>query len=170
MTRGRKPKPTHLKLVTGNPGRRPLNEREPNVPRAIPTPPEHLSELALAEWERITPDLYNAGCLARIDRAAIAAYCQAYARWVHAEQQLAKYGMMVKSPQKVITKRAKNGSVVEEKSGGFPMQSPFLAIANRAIDQMVKIAAEFGMTPSSRSRIEVGGQEDAADPAREFLA
>jgi hypothetical protein len=44
MAKGRKSKPTHLKLVTGNPGRRPLNPKEAKVTPAkvLPEPPEHL--------------------------------------------------------------------------------------------------------------------------------
>jgi Phage terminase, small subunit len=36
---------------------------------------------------------------------------------------------------------------------GFPVQSPFLAIANRQTEIMMRIASEFGFTPASRSRI-----------------
>ena len=32
-TRGRKPKPTALKVLEGNPGKRPLNDREPVPPK-----------------------------------------------------------------------------------------------------------------------------------------
>ena len=39
MAMGRKPKPTHLKLVTGNPGRRPLSAVEAQVVPALPSPP-----------------------------------------------------------------------------------------------------------------------------------
>jgi hypothetical protein len=36
---------------------------------------------------------------------------------------------------------------------GYPIQSPYLAIANRQADLMVRVASEFGFTPASRSRI-----------------
>jgi phage terminase small subunit len=36
---------------------------------------------------------------------------------------------------------------------GFPIQSPYLAIANRQAEIMMRIASEFGFTPASRSRI-----------------
>lgn len=75
--RGRKPKPTHLKLVTGNPGKRALNENEPKPPPSLPSPPSHLDEEARLEWERLSEQLYALGCLSEIDRAALAAYVQA---------------------------------------------------------------------------------------------
>ncbi len=97
--------------------------------------PEHLSEEAEREWQRISGELESLGLLSRVDRAALAGYCQAWARWVEAEQQLKRFGVIVKAPS------------------GFPVQSPFLAIANKALEQMRQFLTEFGMTPASRTRI-----------------
>ena len=71
---GRKPKPTALKLVTGNPGKRPLNDHEPQPEAAIPEVPAHLSGEAKAEWDRIVIRLHPLGLLTDLDRAALAAY------------------------------------------------------------------------------------------------
>ena len=67
--------------------------------------------------------------------AAFAAYCTAYGRWVEAEQALQTHGVLMKSPS------------------GFPMQSPYLTVANRAMEQMRSLLSEFGMSPASRSRV-----------------
>ena len=48
------------------------------------------------------------------------------------------------------------------------MQSPYVAVANKQVDIMVRIAAEFGMTPSSRTRIRVG-EKTPEDPFEAFL-
>ena len=130
--RGRRPKPTRLKVITGNPGKRPLNKNEPK-PR--PAVPDCLTDAAKAEWERISQELLSLRLLTSIDRAALAAYCQAWGRWVEAEEALKKHGVVVRSPN------------------GFPIQSPYLAIANKALDQMRAMLTEFGMSPSSRSRV-----------------
>ncbi|MEX2227480.1 MAG: phage terminase small subunit P27 family [Dehalococcoidia bacterium] len=108
---------------------------EPDVVSDIPTCPRELSKTAKREWRRIAPELAQLGLLARIDRAALALYCDAWARWCEAQQALQKYGVVVKSPN------------------GFPMQSPYLAIANKALDQMRLLLGEFGMSPSSRTRV-----------------
>lgn len=134
---GRKPKPTNLKLLTGNPGKRPINKSEPKPDRCIPAPPEHLSKHALVEWGRITEHLFRLGLLSDVDRAALAAYCQTYGRWVEAEGELKASGLMIKTT---------NGNVI---------QSPLVGIANKAMELMHKFLTEFGMTPSSRSRIGV---------------
>jgi hypothetical protein len=74
---GRKPKPTVLKLITGNPGRRPLNRREPKLRPGIPSCPPHLSPEAKREWSRVIPLLAECRLVTEVDRAALAAYCQA---------------------------------------------------------------------------------------------
>lgn len=132
--KGRKPTPAHLRLVKGNPGHRPIPE-EPTVPLEIPEKPEHLSALASQEWDRITPLLHTAGLLSLIDLAALSTYCQAFGRWAEAEQALKEHGVLVKSPN------------------GFPMVSPYLTIANKSMEQLSKALVEFGMSPSSRSRV-----------------
>src|SRR5690348_3709942 len=95
---GRRPTPTTLKVLRGNPGKRPLNPKEPKPPTAIPIAPQHLTEIAKAEWDRIAPKLAQLGLLTDLDRAALAAYCCAYARWSEAEEALKKTGTVVRSP------------------------------------------------------------------------
>jgi P27 family predicted phage terminase small subunit len=91
------------------------------------------------------------GLLSKIDRAALALFCQAWARWVEAEEALKRYGVMVKSPN------------------GFPMQSPYLAVANKAMEQMRALLAEFGMSPSSRTRVHATPQVDEEDELEQWL-
>lgn len=133
--RGRRPKPTRLKILTGNPGRRPLNESEPKPGTAIPECPPELGPVAQKEWQRLVGELCALRILTNLDRAALAAYCGAYALWAEATENIQKFGTMVKSPS------------------GYPIQSPYVAIANRQAEIMMRIASEFGFTPASRSRI-----------------
>ena len=142
---GRPMKPSQLKALEGNPGGRPLNEAEPAPEVEIPDCPGHLSPEAMAEWARIVRELYNLGLISQLDRAMLAAYCQAYGRWVEAEQKITEAGAM--------------GAIVNSPNG-YPMMSPWLIIANKALDQMHKFAVEFGLSPSARSRVasKVGDQ------------
>jgi P27 family predicted phage terminase small subunit len=133
--RGRKPTPTRLKAITGNPGKRPLNEDEPRPDTEIPDCPPELGESARKEWDRLVGELGKLRLLTQLDRAALATYCGAYGLWAEATEAIQKYGVMIKSPQ------------------GFPIQSPYLSIANRQAEIMMRIASEFGFTPASRSRI-----------------
>jgi phage terminase small subunit len=113
MIRGRRPKPTRMKALTGNPGKRPLNAHEPRPEPAAPECPPELSPIARQEWMRLTAELAKLNLITHLDRGALATYCGAYALWAEAMVQIQKYGTMVKSPT------------------GYPMQSPYLAIANR---------------------------------------
>jgi P27 family predicted phage terminase small subunit len=91
--------------------------------------------LARQEWDRLVKDLTARESLTKVDRGPLAIYCAAYALWVEAIEAIQKYGAMMKSPT------------------GYPVQSPYVAIANRQAEVMLRIACEFGFTPASRSRI-----------------
>jgi P27 family predicted phage terminase small subunit len=86
--RGRKPVPTAIKQLHGNPGKRPLNLNEPKPAVALPSCPAHLSPSARAEWKRLARYMHDLGMISELDRAALAAYCQAWGRWVEAERRL----------------------------------------------------------------------------------
>lgn len=155
---GPKPKPTHLKLIQGNPGRRPLNNAEPKPIRQQPQPPAELNDDAKIEWARVSEELYRLGLLTGIDRAALSAYCQAYGRWITAERSLAE--MAIRDPQM-------RGLLIKTKSNNV-IQNPLVGVANRAMSDMMHYAVEFGMTPSARSRIRAEGIRDE-DPAEKYL-
>jgi P27 family predicted phage terminase small subunit len=140
--RGRRPKPTRLKVLTGNPGKRPLNATEPNPEAAVPDCPLELGDVARREWNRLVGELASLRMITNLDRAALAAYCGAYALWAEATEAIQKYGTMIKSPS------------------GYPVQSPYVAIANRQAEIMMRIASEFGFTPASRSRIATPSKTD----------
>ena len=146
--RGRKPKPTALKMLEGNPGGRPLNEAEPKPQKKAPRCPTWLEDEAKREWKRMAKVLEQLGLLTEMDMAAFAGYCQAYARWKEAEEFLTQHGSMVRTPN------------------GYLQQVPQVSIAQTNMKIMLKFCEQFGLTPSARSRI-VGG-EGVSDPADEM--
>src|SRR4029077_15892039 len=154
---GRRPKPTHLKLVTGNPGKRPLNKNKPQPERNLPSPPPELYPEAKAEWNRIAKELHNLGLLTGLDRAALAAYCQSYGRWIIAERAIAK---MAKADP--LT----HGLIKPTVGGGVP--NALVRAASHAMADMVRYAGEFGMTPSARSRLSTAAGADKTNPFAEF--
>jgi P27 family predicted phage terminase small subunit len=143
--RGRKPKPIELRVLHGDARERAYHE-QPQPRRVLPRCPEHLQGEAAKCWHRLARELFDAGLLTTIDKDALASYCTAYARWRKAEEMLAQSGEII------VTKKIldSDGNVI---GGGNVIQNPWLAVANRALEQMSKLAAEFGMTPSSRSRV-----------------
>lgn len=79
---GRKATPTALKIIRGNPGKRPINGREPKPPVAGLICPEHMSDIAAGEWARIVPVLIDLGLATTADRSVLIAYCELYAEMV----------------------------------------------------------------------------------------
>lgn len=148
---GRKPTPTSRKLLSGNPGKRALNRNEPQFSGGA-TCPKHLNKAAKSEWKRVSGELAAQGLLTTVDRAALAAYCASWSRWVDAEENLHKFGAVIRSPK-----------------SGFPIQNPYVGVANTALDHLRKFASEFGMTPSSRSRINVDAPKKSEDPFADFM-
>lgn len=142
------PKPTPLKLLQGT-FRKGRAKNEPKPERAIPTVPEELSDAAKVEWGRISQDLMQLGLLSRIDRAALAAYCEAWSDWLDATDKVNRFGKVIKTGEKTVTHT--DGSV--EKSGGNMVENPYYSIKKRAAEIMHKFLIEFGMTPASRTRI-----------------
>ena len=74
--RGRKPKPTAVKVLEGNPGKRSLNTGEPKPEKKAPRCPAWLEDEAKKEWKRMAKQLEHLGILTEIDMAAFAGYCQ----------------------------------------------------------------------------------------------
>ena len=147
---GRRPKPTALKKLEGNPGKRPLND-DPKLPTLnAMSCPRHLSDVARKEWHRVVKELGAAGLLTVVDRTALAAYCQSFANWVEAEQELQENGRVMKF------------------DSGYQQVSPWVTIAKQSLAEMRAFMTEFGMTPSSRSRIHVEKPE-VEDPFDAFV-
>lgn len=151
-TKGRKPKPTNLKVLEGNPGKRALNKREPAPKAKLPTCPKWLEPEAKKEWTRMGKKLLNLGVLSEIDTAAFAGYCQAFARWKEAEEFISLHGTIFKTPS------------------GYIQQVPQVAIAKSYLKIMQGFCSEFGLTPSSRSRVSANDASDSGtDPMEAIL-
>lgn len=134
---GRRPKPTAIRRIEGNPGKRAWNHDEPRPPEGTPDCPPHLDGEARAEWFRLVDVLVGMGVVTLADRGALAAYCQAWGRWVEAEEKLKETPMLIRTPS------------------GYVQQSPWLTVSNRQMELMGRYMAELGLTPASRSRIAV---------------
>ncbi|WP_233866656.1 phage terminase small subunit P27 family [Paraburkholderia adhaesiva] len=159
-TRGTRPKPTALKVITGNPGGRPLPEREPKPRTGVLRRPRHLDANACAEWDRLVPELRVAGILTSIDVAVLAAYCMAYSRWIDAEEAI----------QRMKVRDQLTSALMIKTTNGNAIQNPLVGVANRAMLIMSRLASEFGMTPAARTRIEPGVPNgDEPDEARHYF-
>jgi P27 family predicted phage terminase small subunit len=113
--------------------------------------PRWLADVAKGEWHRVVGELRALGLLTIVDRAALEAYCQTYARWRQAEQLIRRRGMTY------LTET------------GFERKRPEVEIAESSLRIMRAYMTEFGMTPSARSRIHMPAQDAEMDPFEEYL-
>ena len=136
MPRGPAPTPTAVLKLRGS-WRAKTRADEPQPATAKPPCPQWLAPAAKREFERVAQELVELGVLAKIDMAVLAAYCQNYSRWAEAEAGIADQGLIVRSPN------------------GYPINNPFISIANEAQRQMRAFASELGLSPSARTRIRI---------------
>ena len=133
---GRRPKPAAIRRLEGGLAGHGWDRDEPMPLDAVPRCPEHLAPMARAKWRRVARPLHSIGLLTSIDRAALAAYCQAYARWVEAEEQL------------------REGPAVVRAASGRAKPAPWAAIATKQLEIMARYIGELGLTPTSPVRLE----------------
>jgi P27 family predicted phage terminase small subunit len=135
-------KPTALKLLHGN-RKSAINQNEPRFGGA-PKCPEWLHPLAKREWKRVMTEFRDTGLVTAADQAALASYCQSYARWRQAEEQIESEGQLIREP--IVTR---SGNV----SGYRTKKHPAVTVAKDERAAMLTAGRLFGMTPASRSSI-----------------
>jgi P27 family predicted phage terminase small subunit len=101
---------------------------------------------AREQWEDLAPELFHLKLLTVVDLPLLAAFCEASRRWRTATEKLAE--MERRDP---VTA----GLIVKTQSGGAAV-NPLVAIIENAARTMARLAGEFGLSPSARSRITVG--------------
>ena len=142
---GRKPKPKYLKLLEGEPNKRRINDDEPMPHPTAPKVPTWLSREARAEWKRLAPQLELLGILTEIDMAMFASYCAAVGKLVWAEKHIKKNRK---------GNEAAGGMITKTPAGAW-QTSPYVWIYNKSLEQIRSFGSEFGLSPSSRTKIKV---------------
>lgn len=150
---GRRPLPTAVKKLRGNPGKRPLDDREPRPAKAERTPgaPRWLTEEARQTWRQLTPGLHRTGLLSEVDTMSLGMLCEAYALFIKARQVVADEGILAISI---------NGSVY---------QHPAIGLMNRARADVYQWGREFGMMPAARSGIVLNPAGEPDDELAEWF-
>lgn len=148
--RGRPPKPTNLKILEGNPGKRRLNTNEPKPLSIAPTRPEWLAPEAKRMWSYLAPKLTALGLLTEVDRLDFAMLCQHWADYVDAVKDLRENGWSFSTDKGYEGPRSSVGKM------------------HKASEKIAMLGAKFGLSPSDRARLSLPEQK-AADPFEEFL-
>jgi P27 family predicted phage terminase small subunit len=139
---GPRPKPTHLKIIAGNPGRRPLPQDEPEPDGDLFEAPEHLSSRQKQIWAKCIHDA-PAGLLKKLDTNVLERFVAAKAIWEDANTRVAEMGTIVNNPA----------------AKGQFMRNPFLNVMSDAAKLMRQASDELGFSPAARTRVKVSGKK-----------
>ena len=145
---GRKPLPTQVKQIKGTLQPCRTNFNEPIPEGLLVEPPDYMPEGAKAAW-RYALECAPPTLIRKLDMSVLEIWACAADLYRKAQAGIAKTGLLVKAP-----------------NTGVPMQSPYLAIANKQAQIMTKAATEMGFTPASRSRVTLPMEaaDDDLDP------
>ena len=135
MARGRPPKPTAQKKLAGNPGKRKLNNDEPDYdPITSVDAPDYLDDLARGAWEHYAPLLCGQSVLTNGDLHNLEIFCMAYSGFRRSHLEAA-------------------GQITLMQDNGTVKKHPALGAANEFANQMRTFGAMLGLSPADRSKI-----------------
>jgi P27 family predicted phage terminase small subunit len=155
--RPRKPDAVKAKQGTLRPSRVNANPVPATVVDMIPPAPEWLDEVGQAEWIEKTRVLHKMGILERADLTLLAAYCNEWSTYILADKEM---------------RSGVNGRIYVVKDGRkikYAASMPWVKIAKDALEQVLKIGAEFGFSPASRSKISIPKQEQEESKISKLL-
>jgi len=153
---GRRPTPTHLKIVAGNPGKRALNKTEPKPRREIPSCPAHLADSGKVAWGRLSLILDRMGVMTEADSAALERLCDCYTDILECRV--------------LIERDGRTYSVTTQSGDTLIKANPAVAQLRAADAQFKSYLVEFGLTPAARSKVHAAAEDDnRQDPLAEFF-
>jgi P27 family predicted phage terminase small subunit len=155
-TRGRPKEPTRLRLLRGNPGKRPANPQEPQPITTGIEPPAWMTGDALEKWHDLVPRLLALGILGNTDIDALVRYCVTWVEWRRHQDICARGG-------DVMVMKDENGRV------RYAQVAASFTIMTKCDKILQSIAQEFGGTPAARARLSTN-EAKQNDPLAAFLA
>jgi P27 family predicted phage terminase small subunit len=152
---GRTPKPTQLKVVTGNPGKRPLNELEPKPEIKRPKVPAFLSPKAKTAWNGLCDVLEDMSLITLADAKSLELLCDAYAQW--------------RDLRKIIDECGHTYQTTTQTGDVMYKARPEVAMAADAWKRVASMLSQFGLTPAGRSKVSASRKPEEFDPLEDFL-
>ena len=143
MGKGRKKIPTEIKKLRGTLQKCRETESQMNVKRSgrIPDAPDWLSEVGREQYYKVTNELWNKNMLYEVDLALVIAYSNEMALYIETEK-------LLRTKSRIYAKHDKDGNIV------YAASVPYQKIANDALNKAIKLAVQFGFTPSARTNIQ----------------
>ena len=147
--RGPAPKPTKLKVLEGNPGKRPLNQNEPEFKEADFTCPDNINEYGQQAWDHLYPVLSEKGLLTQADRIMFEQLCYWYGIFRKCHDDLEANG------SDYYERYDENGYL------SYAAQHPAAIRQREASNKLITLSGHFGLSPSGRSSIGLGNGQNA---------
>ena len=156
---GRPPKPIDVVVLDGKKhltkaeieARRALeNKYKPNMDKVVC--PDWLDAEAKKHWALLSAELQTLNLLTNVDVGALAICCDALSKFVKANQEIEKHGMLV-----TYTNKGGNKNIVP---------NPYVALSNKYSDVYKRYCTEFGLTPAAR--LKLAAPKEIAKPLTEF--
>ena len=140
-----RPTPTALKIVRGTDQPCRINPAEPVIAADKIKCPSHVKGAARKFWDQFVPEMTHAGILCNTDLPAIEALCRKYAEWNQYQKLAERDGLLI------------------TKVNGDLIVSPYFMLAQKSFDSFRLLLSEFGMTPSSRTKVSTIKPKEAKD-------
>lgn len=151
---GRRPKPSALRVLQGNAGKRAIPKNEPKIESKKPRTPKHLSPKAKYAFKGLSETLEKMGVVTPADGKALELLCDAYGEWRDLRTIIEAEGFTYETTNQAGERMVK--------------ARPEVAMASDAWKRIKSMIAEFGLTPSSRTKVQ-GEKPQEVDPLQEFL-
>ena len=150
-----KRKPTVLKLLEGNPGKRAINKNEPVPKNNLADPPEFLGDTARQMWTYILQEMPE-GLIKSTDLAELTMWCVAFEIYKKAYEQVRIQGEVV---------------ITTERGLPMPVTNPYLKIMNDQALVLSRAGSNLGLNPVARSKMSeaLGGPQNPTAPASQFI-
>ena len=154
--RGRYRKPTQLKIIQGTfcKSRANRGEPKPRLVNEVPKPPQHLNGFGKWIWRRVAPELVEKQILTVLDLPALEILCDAYGLYRAARAAMLRKGRTLQ----------------QYLQGQNSQTTPEATMMRQCWATFKAFMAEFGLSPSSRGRLDIPAPKaDEPDPMERLL-
>ena len=131
--------PTEIKKQRGTLRKDRINDNEPKLPSVIPPIPTWLSEDGQKAFSELSTLLHDMSVLTQADELALTLLCDAYSEYKRAKEVVNELG----ATMEVTSREGNSKSVIR----------PEVQIANQSFVRVFQLLKEFGLTPSSRAKV-----------------
>ena len=131
--------PTEIKKQRGTLRKDRMNPNEPVLPSIIPPIPSWLSEDGQKAFSELSTLLHDMSVLTQADELALTLLCDAYSEY--------------KSAKEIVNSLGATVEIMSREGNSKPTIRPEVQIANQAFVRVFQLLKEFGLTPSSRAKV-----------------